>query len=202
MTKIGFALTSSFCTVETVLNQMLLLKTLGYEVIPIASPAIIGCNTRFGNGKDFKKQIEEITDKKIVTDMVEGEKFGPQEPLDLLVVAPATGNFLGKFANGITDNVVNMVAKATLRNQSPVVIGVSTNDGLGLNGENIMRLYNIKHIYFVPFGQDDYKNKPNSLIAHYDLLVPTIEAALAEKQYQPVIREHVKKYISKAKQNK
>ena len=107
-----------------------------------------------------------------------------------MVIAPATGNFIAKLANGITDSPVTMATKATLRNGSPIVIGVSTNDGLGMNGENIMKLLNNKNIYFVPFGQDNYEKKPNSLISHFDLLVPTINEALNDRQIQPVLQEH------------
>ena len=193
MKKIGFAITSSFCTINTILKQMKSLIINGYDIIPIVSPAIIECNTRFGNGLDFKTIIEETTGKTVISSIIEAEKFGSINPLDLLVVAPATGNFIAKLANGITDNTVNMAAKATLRNQKPIVIGISTNDGLGLNGENVMKLLNSKDSYFIPFGQDDYNKKPKSLIAHYDLLLTTIENALQNKQYQPVIKEHIKK---------
>lgn len=192
MTKIGFAFTSSYCTIEKVLDEMLKLVNLGYDVIPIASPNVITQDTRFGDGEDFRKKIELITNKKIVTDMIEAERFGPTEPLDALIIAPATGNFIAKMANGITDSTVNMVAKATLRNQSPVIIGIATNDGLSLNGQNIMRLLNYKFIYFIPFGQDDPLKKPTSLVAHYDLLYETLINALDEKQYQPVIKDHQK----------
>ena len=115
-----------------------------------------------------------------------------KEKLDLLVIAPATGNFIAKLANGITDSTVTMATKASLRNNIPIVIGVSTNDGLGMNGKNIMNLINTKNIYFIPFGQDDFINKPNSLVAHYDLLIPTIEKALDNSQIQPVIKEYKK----------
>lgn len=193
MKKIGFGITSSFCTVNDILLQMSLLKEAGYDVIPITSPQVIEKDTRFGKGDDFKRKIELVTGKNIVSDMIEAEKFGPQEKLDALIIAPATGNFIGKLAGGITDSVVNMVSKATLRNQSPLIIGISTNDGLGLNGENVMKLLNTKNIYFIPFWQDDYINKPNSLVANYDLLIPTLEEALKNKQYQPVLQEYVKK---------
>ena len=108
--------------------------------------------------------------------------------MDVMLVLPATGNFLSKMANGITDNAVNLAVKATLRNQSPVVLAISTNDGLGLNGQNIMKLMNTKGVFVVPFGQDDYKSKPNSLVAKFDLVIPTIEAALEGKQLQPVLQ--------------
>ena len=192
MAKIGFAITSSFRTVSKIIEQMINLKDLGYDIIPIVSPAVIEKDTRFGKGENFKIMIEEITGNKIVSDIIEAEKFGPKEKLDLLVIAPATGNFIAKLANGITDSTVTMATKASLRNNIPIVIGVSTNDGLGMNGKNIMNLINTKNIYFIPFGQDDFINKPNSLVAHYDLLIPTIEKALDNSQIQPVIKEYKK----------
>lgn len=188
--KIGFAITSSYCTVEKIMGNILELIDLGYDVVPIASPGVVNCDTRFGKGKDFKEVLEKITGKEVVSDIIEAEKFGAKDKLDLLVVAPATGNYIAKLANGITDSPVTMATKATLRNGSPIVIGVSTNDGLGMNGENIMKLLNTKNIYFVPFGQDNYINKPNSLISHFDLLVPTINDALNDKQIQPVLKEY------------
>jgi len=191
--KIGFAITSSYCTIEKIMNNVLELVELGYNVIPIASPGVVNCDTRFGKGKDFKEVLERITGNKVVSSIIEAERFGPSEKLDLLVVAPATGNYIAKLAHGITDSPVTMATKATLRNGSPIVIGVSTNDGLGMNGENIMKLLNTKNIYFIPFGQDNYVNKPNSLISHFDMLVPTIESALEDKQIQPVLKEYKKK---------
>ena len=191
--KIGFAITSSYCTVERIIKEISTLVDMGYDVIPIASPGVVSCNTRFGKGKDFEEVLKFITGKSVVSTIVDAERFGPSEKLDLLVVAPATGNFIAKLANGITDSTVTMATKATLRNGSPIVIGVSTNDGLGLNGENIMKLLNTKNIYFIPFGQDNFVSKPNSLIAHYDLLVPTIEKALQGRQIQPVLQEYKKK---------
>lgn len=195
MTKIGFGITSSFCTFDKIYLQMELLSKLGYEVIPVVNTPVITWDTRFGKSEDVKKKIESITGNKVVSTIVEAEKFGPKEQLDLLIIAPATGDFIASFANGITNTPVTMAAKATLRNEKPIVIGVSTNDGLGMNGKNIMELYNHKNIYFIPFGQDDYENKPNSLVAHYELLVPTIEKALDNKQLQPVIKEYIKKRI-------
>lgn len=103
------------------------------------------------------------------------------------------GDFMAKMANSITDNAANLAVKATLRNQSPIIIAVSTNDGLGLSGQNIVKLMNLKYVYFVPFGQDDYDKKPNSLVAHFDMVIPTIENALIGKQIQPVLKEYEKK---------
>jgi dipicolinate synthase subunit B len=192
MKDIGFAITASYCNVERVLEEMVKLVRAGYRIIPIVSPGVIEIDTRFGKAKDFKHKIEDISGNPISSTIVEAEKFGSITPLSLILIAPATGNFVGKLANGITDGPVNMATKATLRNNKPVVIAVSTNDGLGLNGQNIMKLLNTKNIYFVPFGQDDPINKPNSLIADYDLILPTVEAAYEDKQYQPVLTQHVK----------
>ena len=190
MKKVGFALTSSYCTTETILPILALLVKTGYDVIPIMAEGIFTNNTRFGKSAEIINQIETITNKKIISTIVEAEKFGPSEKLDILVIAPATGNTIAKLAHGITDTTVTMAAKATLRNQIPVVIGVSTNDGLGMNGENIFKLYNTKGIYFIPFGQDDHQTKPNSLIAHYELLIKTMEAALENRQIQPLLQPY------------
>lgn len=191
--KIGFAITSSYCTVEKIMEQVLNLVELGYDVIPIASPGVVMCDTRFGKGRDFKDVLETITGHEVTSTIIEAERFGPKEKLDLLVIAPATGNTIAKLAHGITDSPVTMATKATLRNGSPIVIGVSTNDGLGINGENIMKLLNTKNIYFIPFGQDNFEKKPNSLISHFDMLIPTIEEALSNRQIQPVLKEYKKK---------
>lgn len=193
MTKIGFAITSSFCTIKEVLPQIKLLTEMGYDVIPITSSQVISENTRFGLGKDIENALELLTSHKVVSTIIEAEKFGPKEKLDALIVAPATGNFIAKMANGIIDTPVVMSAKATLRNNSPIIIGISTNDGLGINGTNVMKLINTKNIYFIPFGQDNYKSKPNSLVAHFDLLIPTLEEALENKQIQPVLKQYTKK---------
>lgn len=190
--KVGFAITSSFCTFDKILIHLYELREMGYDIYPIVSPNIVDSETRFGKGNEFIDKVEILTGKKVIKDIIGAETLGPKNKMDIMVVMPATGNFIAKLANGITDNPVNLAVKATLRNQSPIVIAVSTNDGLGLNGENIMKLYNNKNIYFVPFGQDDYQNKPNSLIAHYDLLIPTIEEALQSKQIQPVLKEYKK----------
>lgn len=191
--KIGFAITSSYCTVEKIMEQVLNLVELGYDVIPIASPGVVMCDTRFGKGRDFKDVLETITGHEVTSTIIDAERFGPKEKLDLLVIAPATGNTIAKLAHGITDSPVTMATKATLRNGSPIVIGVSTNDGLSLNGENIMKLLNTKNIYFIPFGQDNFEKKPNSLISHFDMLIPTIEEALSNRQIQPVLKEYKKK---------
>ena len=118
----------------------------------------------------------------------EAEPIGPKSFLDILVLFPCTGNTIAKLANGITDSPVLMAAKAHLRNNKPLLISISTNDALGMNMKNIGLLLNAKHIYFVPFGQDNPEKKPNSMIAHTELLTPSIEAALSGRQIQPIIR--------------
>lgn len=195
--KVGFAITSSFCTLSKVLVHIATLKSLGYDIYPIVSENIVKYDTRFGSSDEFIEKVESICGHKVASNIVDAEKFGPANPMDVMVVMPATGDFLGKMANGITDNPVNLAVKATMRNRKPVVIAISTNDGLGLSGENIMKLYNNKNIYFVPFGQDNYKDKPNSLIAHYDLLLPTITEALNNNQIQPVLKEYKKNFKKK-----
>ena len=190
--KVGLGITSSFCTLNQVLKTVYELTEMGYDVYPVISENISKYDTRFGKSEEFISNIEKLAGKKVIKDIVGAETFGPKNPMDVMVVLPATGNFIGKMANGITDNPVNLAVKATLRNQKPVVIAVSTNDGLGLSGENIMKLYNNKLVYFVPFGQDNYELKPNSLIAHYDLVIPTIEQAINNVQIQPVLKEYKK----------
>jgi len=144
-------------------------------------------DTRFGKAQDFIKELEQITGNPLINSIDTAEPIGPKALLDILVIAPCTGNTLGKLANGITDTCVTMAAKAHLRNGRPVVIAVSTNDGLGANAKNIGLLLNTKNIYFVPFGQDDPQKKCNSEVAHMDMIIPTIENALQGKQIQPVL---------------
>ena len=117
----------------------------------------------------------------------DAEPIGPESLLDLLILFPCTGNTIAKLANGITDTPALMAAKAHLRNEKPLLLSISTNDALGMNMKNIGLLLNAKHIYFIPFGQDNPQKKPNSMIAHTELLIPAAKAALEGKQYQPLI---------------
>ena len=190
MAKIGFAFTASYCTFDKILVQLVLLQEAGHEIFPIASQEVTKVDTRVGKAEDFCNKVEQITGKKIIDTIKDVELFGPKHPLDLVVIAPATGNFIAKFEQGITDNAPLMITKATLRNENPAVIAVSTNDGLSNNGKNILTLYNTKNVFLVPFGQDDPIKKPHSLVAHYDQLGPTIERALEGKQIQPVLKEY------------
>lgn len=186
--KIGIAFTGSFCTYEKVFEELKKLVSEGAEVQPIFSEASQRINSRFGNADDFVAKAEAITGIKPMLTIDQAEPIGPKSLLDILVILPCTGNTIAKLANGITDTPVLMAAKAHLRNEKPLLVSVSTNDALGMNMKNIGVLLNAKHIYFVPFGQDSPKKKPNSMIAHTELLIPSIEAALEGRQYQPIIQ--------------
>ncbi|WP_068672352.1 dipicolinate synthase subunit B [Oceanobacillus sp. Castelsardo] len=185
--RVGVGLTGSHHTFSKVFLQIENLMNQGVEVIPIASYTVQSTETKFGRGEDHLKKLEELTGQKVITSMPDAEPLGPDKPLDCMVIAPLTGNSMAKFANGITDNPVLMAAKSTIRNQNPVVLSVTTNDALGLNGVNLMRLLNSKYIFFVPFGQDNPMKKPNSLVANLDLLEDTIKSAIDHEQLQPII---------------
>lgn len=188
--NIGFAMTGSFCTFKKVMAQLEALAATGANIIPIMSHNAATTDTRFGNAADFINMLEMYAGTKVITTIKEAEPIGPKGLLDLLIIAPATGNTIGKLANGITDTSVTLAAKAHLRNERPIVVAVSTNDGLGASAKNIGLLSNTKHIYFVPFGQDEPFKKQKSLVAHMDLILPTVEMALDGKQLQPVIRQY------------
>jgi len=184
---IGFGLTGSYCTFSKVIPQMENLVMQGYRVIPILSEHTASCDTRFGTAESHKETIRKITGEEILSSLPQVEPIGPKRLLDLLVIAPCTGNTIAKLANGIADTAITLAAKSHLRNNRPVVLAVSTNDGLGANARNIGVLLARKHIFMVPFGQDDCKEKENSLVAHFDLIAPTIASALEGKQLQPVL---------------
>lgn len=186
--QIGIAFTGSFCTYEKVFEELKKLAEEGAFIQTIFSDASKTIDSRFGKAEDFVKKAEEITGRKPMLTIPEAEPIGPKSLLDILVLFPCTGNTLAKLANGITDTPALMAAKAHLRNNKPLLISISTNDALGMNMKNIGLLLNTKNIYFIPFGQDNPVKKPNSMIAHTNLLIPSIEAALEGKQYQPVIR--------------
>jgi dipicolinate synthase subunit B len=188
--KIGFAVCGSFCTIAKVFEPIKELIDNGAEIFPIMSHNAATIDTRFGKAEDFIKKLEDLTGKKVQTKIEETEPIGPKNLYDMLVVAPCTGNTLGKLANAITDTSVLMAIKASLRNGSPVVISIATNDGLGLNFKNFGKLLNTRNIYFVPFGQDNYIKKENSLISKVDLIYDTVIEAFKGKQKQPVIVEY------------
>lgn len=183
-------MTGSFCTLSKAMPVLKSLSESGYDVVPIMSEMVSGTDTRFGKASDFINQMEEYTGKKIICSVKDAEPIGPKKMLDALIIAPCTGNTLSKIANGITDSCVSMAAKAHLRNRRPLILSVATNDGLGAGAKNIGLLLNTSNIYFVPFGQDDPKGKPTSIISHIDMTEITLKAALEGQQYQPVIKEY------------
>ena len=186
---IGFGVTGSHCTLAEIMPQIKRLADEGANVIPIITHTVATTDTYFGNAVDWKKQLRDITGNEIVQSIVDAEPLGPKRPLDVMVIAPMTGATTSKLANALTDSPVLMAAKATMRNYRPVVVAISTNDGLGLNMANIAKLLASKDIYFVPFGQDAPEKKPKSLVAKMDLIKETCELALEGKQLQPVIIE-------------
>ena len=185
--KIGVAITGSFCTYEKVFEELQKLTEEVAFVQTIFSDAAKSIDSRFGKAEDFIKKAEKITGNPPIMTISDAEPIGPGSLLDILVILPCTGNTIAKLANGITDTPVLMAAKAHLRNNKPLLISVSTNDALGMNMKNIGLLLNAKNIYFIPFGQDNPHKKPNSMIAHTNLLLPSLKAALEGRQYQPVI---------------
>ena len=185
--NIGFAITGSFCTHEKILVEVKNLADKGYNIIPIFSQSVSSTDTRFGTAKDFYDKVYEITKNKPIVTMTEAEPVGPKGMIDVLIIAPCTGNTVGKLANAVTDTTVTMVAKSMMRNNKPVIIGISSNDALGFNLENLSKLLSAKNLFFVPFGQDDPENKPKSLIADWTKVSQTIDEALKNKQIQPIL---------------
>jgi len=184
---IGFGVTGSHCTLNDIMPVIRKLVEMGAEIIPVVSPSVESMDTRFGKGNDWVALIEEFTGRKAKKNITEVEPLGPNKLLDVMVIAPCTGNSLAKLSRGFTDTCVLMAAKSQLRNQKPVVLSVSTNDGLGINARSLAIILNTKNIYVVPFHQDKPFEKPNSLVSHLDLVIPTVEAALENYQLQPVL---------------
>lgn len=188
--KVGVALTGSFCTFEKMFKQLQNLADAGADIYPILSDSSQTITSRFGTPEEYLEKITAITGRTPIRRIEEAEPIGPKGYLDILVILPCTGNTAAKLANGITDSPVLMAAKAHLRNNKPLLISISTNDGLGMNLKNIGLLLNTKHIFFVPFGQDNWKSKPNSLVADTSLLLKTLELALEQKQIQPLLVDY------------
>lgn len=185
MKTVGFAMCGSFCTLSKAMEQME--RLCGeYRILPIMSRNAYETDTRFGTAESFIRQAEALSGKKVLHTIVETEPIGPKGMVDVLAVCPCTGNTLSKIANGITDTPVTMAVKSSLRIGIPVVLCAASNDSLGASGPNILRLLNTKNVYFVPLGQDDPVKKPLSLVADFEKLPETIEAALAGRQTQPV----------------
>ena len=186
--RIGFAMCGSFCTHGEVLRALERLAEEYETIIPIVSEISGDADTRFGTAEALLEKVEQITGRKPLRTITEVEPIGPKGLLDLLVIAPATGNTLAKLAAGITDTAVTMATKAHLRNGRPVVVAIASNDGLGAGAKNIGELLVRKNYYFVPFGQDAAFAKPTSLIADFGKLAETVDAALRGEQIQPILR--------------
>ncbi len=186
-TRIGFALCGSFCTFDRVIGVLEQMTAAGMDVYPIMSETAAETDTRFGDAAAFRARIEAACGRPIVRSIRGAEPIGPKKLLDVLVIAPCTGNTLGKLAAGIADSAVTLAAKAHLRNERPVVIAVSTNDALAGNAANIGTLLNRRGYYFVPMTQDDPEKKPRSVVARMERIPETVELALAGRQIQPII---------------
>lgn len=185
--RVGFALCGSFCTFSEVIKQMEQLVKNGAEVTPIMSTAASTINTRFGLAEEHIEKIEKICGKKVIKSIEDAEPIGPKKMFDILIVAPCTGNTLAKLRCSVTDTPVLMAIKSHLRNNRPVLIAVSTNDGLSASAKNIGYLMNQKNIYFVPFAQDDPILKPSSAVADFTKIQLSLHSALEGKQIQPVL---------------
>lgn len=190
---IGFGITGSHCTYDEIRPIFKKLVEMGVRVVPILSWTVQNTSTRFAEADAWVAEIEQLTGHKPITSIVEAEPLGPSKLLDALLIAPCTGNTMAKLANALTESPVLMAAKSTMRNDRPVVLAISSNDGLGLNMSNLAKLMSAKNIFMVPFGQDDPFTKMNSLVAKMDLVYPALEAALDKKQLQPVLIERYKK---------
>lgn len=185
--RIGFVLTGSFCTFKHTIPQIKKIVEEGGIVIPIMSRNAYNMDTKFGTAQEFIKEIEEITNKEIIHTIQGAEPIGPKQLTDVMLIAPCSGNTIAKLANGIIDTPATMAAKSHLRNNNPVVIAISTNDGLAGSAENIGKLLNRNNYYVVPFRQDNPITKPRSLVFDSTYIIKTIEEALDRKQIQPIL---------------
>ena len=186
--RIGCAMTGSFCTFKAVFEAWRALAATGAALTPILSFNAANVDTRFYPAEEARREFESITGRPPLTTLAQVEPIGPKKLLDALVIAPCTGNTLAKLANGIADTPVTLAAKSHLRNGRPLVIAVSSNDAMAQNARNIGQLLAMKHVFFVPFAQDDALGKPNSLVARFELLPETVAAALSGRQIQPLLR--------------
>lgn len=185
--RVGFACCGSFCTFNKAMAALEAVKARFGDVTPIVSEASASLDTRFGAAHDFMMEMERICDKRVIDSLTKAEPLGPKKLLDALVICPCTGNTLGKLSAGIADSTVTLAAKAHLRNGRPLIITVSTNDALASSAKSIGALMDKKHVYFVPFRQDDPTGKPTSIVADFSLVPDTIAAALEGRQLQPVL---------------
>ncbi len=187
--RVVWAMCGSFCTFEKTLGVMEAMVRGGVEVLPLMSFNAAGLDTRFGTAESWKKKVEAVTGRKPIETLQGAEPLGPQNMADAMVIAPCTGATLAKMAAGISDTPVTLGAKSMLRGAKPLVLAVSTNDGLAASMENLARLINRKNFYLVPFAQDDWLKKPASLQSDYSLIGDTLECAMRGRQLQPVLTE-------------
>lgn len=177
----------SFCTHAQAISALEQVRARWNNIVPIVSECTAATDTRFGASHDLMREMERICDHRVISTIKGAEPIGPQKLLDLLIIAPCTGNTLGKLAAGVTDTSVTMAAKAHLRNGRPLLIALSTNDGLAASAANIGALLARKYIYFVPFGQDAPEQKPTSLVADFSRIPDAAQAALEGRQLQPLL---------------
>lgn len=183
---IGYAICGSFCTHKKSLEILKNLKSDGQEILPILSEISAATDTRFGCANVLIRSVTEITGHTPVITIPEAEPLGPSNPLDALIIAPCTGNTLAKIANGITDTVVCMAAKAHMRTSRPLLIALASNDAMSANLENIAKLLSKKNVYFVPMLQDDPKHKPHSLVADFEMIPQSFAAMMDGHQLRPL----------------
>ena len=184
---VGFCICGSFCNHARILNVLEDITRRCIDILPILSENAANISTRFGKAEDFIKRVSDICKKEPLTRIEQTEYLSSRLGVECLIVAPCTGNTLSKAANGITDTSVTMAIKAHLRNRKPVVIGLATNDGLSGSFEAISKMYNKKHVFFVPLRQDDPRAKETSLVCDFEKIIPTYECALLGKQLQPFL---------------
>lgn len=185
--RVGFAFCGSFCTMMKAIDALERMAGWYSEVVPIVSETVAATDTRFGNAHDFMREMERICGRRVIATVRDAEPIGPKKLLDVLVICPCTGNTLAKLAHGVTDSAVTMAAKAHLRNGRPLVVALSTNDGLAAAAQNLGVMLNRKNVYFVPFGQDDCQDKPTSLMSDFALVPEAVEAAREGRQLQPLL---------------
>ena len=184
--KLAFAMCGSFCSIKKSIDIANELSEI-YELIPIISFNLATIDTRFGKAKEIREKIESICNRKVIDSIKDAEPIGPKNIADAILVCPCTGNTLGKICNAITDTPVTMAVKSQLRVQKPVIIAFASNDALGFSAQNISKALNTKNIYLTPMSQDDYKNKPNSLVFIPKMVGKTVKNAFKSIQIQPII---------------
>lgn len=184
---VAFGLCGSFCTLEQVLPVIRTLMDRGWEVLPIMSRAAAETDTRFGTAQSWRRALQELTGHPVMTSLTEVEPLGPKDMADAMIVAPCTGSTLARLDMGLSTTPVTLAAKSLLRGHKPIVLAVSTNDGLGASAQHIGALLARRDYYFVPFGQDDCRQKPMSLKAKLEKIPDTLVCALGGSQIQPVL---------------